>query len=556
MTFSFSVAPRGLIVILVFALVTLFANPSARADTPAPCKEADYKIATPTLIAVKCEEMDVSGFVGTGQLYDSPSALNTPLAVDIEVTPYPKARKWLIVKLKPQSASAPPFSLQPGKKYKVVLLLHRPMESFAADATPTPFDLDMSNTVVMSPAIAVSSKDQYEFLSHFAYKSGPEGPCTLQVQDFSGKTEALKAHDCTVRAPIPDATRVSSPTDLARAAESPEDLGSFQLTLDNGNKGTQQLPASLPNLIDIFDKPVKIDAKSQLVPEKAPASKDSSNYYVNFNYGAGKGSKPGWILDGKIAPVIGKLFRGYQFIPTASADVGINQISNLKYTDTINFGASLAHMYQPNDVLQGLLFKPGLTYESDREFDRHNLLGTTDLQFRFANLYNPRQRRNAIKYSEELKIAEAKKIPWTRANSKPVLLGYVLDFHIGFEAGGALKDTVVKASVGKATLPLPSYHIGRVVPQAHALFEIGRFSIDAVGTARYLTTAENTVLERPDHTLFLKRLHGWNAYGVISGSWNFDPAGHFAFTATYKDGFSPPKFSRVNTVQSGITLKY
>jgi len=56
--------------------------------------------------------------------------------------------------------------------------------------------------------------------------------------------------------------------------------------------------------------------------------------------------------------------------------------------------------------------------------------------------------------------------------------------------------------------------------------------------------------------LFLKRLHGWNAFGVISGSWNFDPAGHFAFTVAYKDGFSPPKFSRVNTVQSGITIKY
>lgn len=556
-----SVARGDLILVQVSVLVTLFASPSTRADTPAPCKETDYRIATPSLIAMRCEEKDVSGLVGTGKLYDSASAFTAPIPVDIKVTPYPDAREWLILELKPPSESAPQFFLQPRKKYKVVLSLHRPMESFAADAMPTTFDLDMSNTVVVSPLLAVSSQGQYEFVSHFAYKSGPDGACTLQVQDFSGRTNTLKASQCQVRAPIPDRGNVCSlqacsPADLARVAKTPEDLGSFQLTLDSGNKDTQQLPASVPNLIDIFGIPIKIDAKSQLMPEKAPASKDTSNYYANFNYGAGKGSKPGWIIDGKVAPTIGKLFHGYQFTPTALADVGFNQVSNLKYTDTINFGASFAHMYQPNDVLQGLLFKPGITYETDREFDRENLLATADLQFRFVNLYNPRERRNAIKYSNELKTAKAKKIPWTRANSKSVLLGYVLDFHTGIEAGGGLKDTTVKASVGKAKLPLPSYNIARIVPQAHALLEIGRFSIDSVGTARYLTTVEETVLERRDHSLFLKRLHGWNAYGVISSSWNFDPAGHFAITIAYKNGFAPPKFSRVNTVQSGITIKY
>jgi hypothetical protein len=119
-----------------------------------------------------------------------------------------------------------------------------------------------------------------------------------------------------------------------------------------------------------------------------------------------------------------------------------------------------------------------------------------------------------------------------------------------------LKDTTVKASVGKATPGLPSYNIARIVPQVHGLLELGRLSVDATGYVRYLATVENTVLERPDHTLFLKRLHGWNSHGVVSGSWNIDPAGHFAFTVAYKDGFAPPRFSRVNTVQSGITLKY
>jgi len=543
-----------LIAVAALALAVLFGTPALRADTPAPCTVSDYKVAAPTLVAVLCDEDDVSDLVGTGKLYDWPGSLNTPLPADIRVTPYPEAIQWLILELKPLASSAP-FSLQLGKKYKVVLALHRSTEALAPDVAPTTFDLEMTNTVPMGAALSLSEQGKWEFVSHLAYKSGPEGPCTLQVEDFNGMTESLKAGGCRVAAAIPDTKKVTSAADLARLVDTPENLGSFELVLDS-NKATQQLPFAVPGLLDIFGQPVKIDSKSQIVPEKAPASKDSSSYYVNLNYAAGKGSKPGWVLDGKIAPVIGELVHGYQVMPTATVDVGQNQVSNLKYADTINFGLSFGHMYKPNKVLQGLLFRPGVAYESDKEFDRHNLLATPDLLFRFVNLYNPRQRRSARKFAHEADIAKANKIPWTRANSKPVLWGYVLDFHTGMELGGALKDSTVKASIGKATQQLPSYHIARVVPIAHALLEIGRFSIDALGTARYLTTVENTVLERPDHTLFLKRLHGWNAFGVISGSWNFDPAGHFAFTVAYKDGFSPPKFSRVNTVQSGITIKY
>ena len=209
---------------------------------------------------------------------------------------------------------------------------------------------------------------------------------------------------------------------------------------------------------------------------------------------------------------------------------------------------------------------PGVAYESDKESDRHNLLAVPDLRFNFVGLYNPRQRRTLRKFSEELAYAQCKKIPpgvtdcppipWSPSNTKPELFGYALDFHAGIEAGSSLVDTVVKASSGKATMALPSYPIARIAPQVHGLFEIGRLNFDATATARYLTAVENTVLERRDHSLFLKRDHGWFGYGVLTSSWAFDPIGHFALTISYKNGFSPPKFARVNTVQSGITAKF
>jgi hypothetical protein len=305
-----------------------------------------------------------------------------------------------------------------------------------------------------------------------------------------------------------------------------------------------------------FGSAVKIDSKSQLVPEKAPATKDASSYYFNFNYAAGRGSKPGWVLDGKVSPAIGPLYHQFQFAPLATADVGQNQVSNITYTNLIDIGGSMSRMVELGSILQGLLFHPVITYETDKQFDRDNLFVAPDFRFNFAGLYNTRHRRTLSKFSRELQTAEKLKIPWTKADSKPVLTGYLLDFHVGTELGGALIDTTVTSSVGHNKLKLPSYDIARIVPQVHGTFEVGRFSLDATGTPRYLTTVENTVVELSDHSLVLKRLHGWEAIGVVTGSISIDAAGHFALTVTYKNGFSPPTYKRVNTVQSGITLKY
>jgi hypothetical protein len=539
---------------LVVGWLSLCSGGSAHSQANPLCTQTDYKIVSFGLIAVQCDE-DVSQLTGEGQLLDPTSGPAKPLVSSIPITPYEGASQWLILELSAGIPAIPTGPLQMGKKYTLALTLH-PLGGAAPSGTPaTTFGVEMSNTVTVAPTVSLSNTNTFEFSSHLAFGLGPGPSCTLHVEDFNGRTMDIKAHACKIPAPVSDPSHLKA-SDIRRLASSPENLGSFLLTLDSANKDTQQIPVAVVGLVDFSGKAVKLDSKSQLVPEKAPANKDTSSYYINFNYAAGRGSKPGWVLDGKIAPFIGKPLYGYQFAPSALADVGQNQVGSQKYTDTIDMGGSLAHMYRPGQLLKGFLVTLGATYETDREFDRHNLLATPDFRYNFAGLYNTRQRRSLEKFSREQDAAQARKIMWTRADSKPAFFGYNLEFHTGFELGGALKDTIVKASAGKATLSLPSYNIARIVPQVHGLLELGRFSVDAIGYARYLTSVENTVVERPDHTLFLKRWHGWNGYGVISGSWTFDPAGHFAFTVAYKDGFAPPKFNRVNTVQSGVTLKY
>jgi hypothetical protein len=533
-------------------LITLWALGSARtlsAQTPTFCSGADYRIATSTVLLIHCSE-DVSQFSVSGQLFlaDNPR----PIDAQINVRPYPHARQWLLVEVLPGPSGA---VFQQDQKYKLAMLPQPPVNQ----TTPTTVDIKMDNTIQVTPADATRTSSTFEFDSHVAFAQTPPNTCVLQVENFDRKTRDLQA-TCKTMVIL---NKGMSATQVLRGVRSPEEVGALFLTLDN-DKTEQQLPYAIPHLTDIFGRQVSIDAKSQLPAGKAPGTKDAASYYINFSHAGARGSKPAWILNGKIAPPLGPLYHGFQFSPLLTADVGQNQITGMKYADTIDLGFRFNRIFEPGTLLQGLLLTPGSTYETDKEFDRHNLLATVDVRYNFKNLYNTRQRRTLRKFANEMDIANCKKnppipctpIPWSLDNSKPSLYGYALDFHTGTEMGGSLIGTTIKASSGSATQALPTYHIVRIVPAVHALFELSRFSLDGVLTGRYLTTTENTAVEHPDHTLSLIALKAWKAYAVVTGTMNLDPAGHVAFTIAYKNGFSPPQFQRINAVQSGITFKY
>jgi hypothetical protein len=80
--------------------------------------------------------------------------------------------------------------------------------------------------------------------------------------------------------------------------------------------------------------------------------------------------------------------------------------------------------------------------------------------------------------------------------------------------------------------------------------------LDCTGTERYLATTENTVVQLQNNHLILEHLTGWKGYGVLTATFKPDQTGHLGITLTYKNGFAPPKFQRVNTVQAGVLLIY
>ena len=98
-------------------------------------------------------------------------------------------------------------------------------------------------------------------------------------------------------------------------------------------------------------------------------------------------------------------------------------------------------MFRPNTVLQGIFFSPGITFETDKELDRDNLLANPDLTYYFAGLYAPRRVRTLREFSKRQAIAKAHGITLAPETLPRARLGYTLDFHSGTEIGGALRDT-------------------------------------------------------------------------------------------------------------------
>jgi hypothetical protein len=144
--------------------------------------------------------------------------------------------------------------------------------------------------------------------------------------------------------------------------------------------------------------------------------------------------------------------------------------------------------------------------------------------------------------------------------------GFQLLTFFGTEIGGQRSAETVKSSDKKTSVTLPTYNIARLRPKVAFTYEYKQLSLTATIVPRYLFAAENVMREEkvPDPKnasnqiaqIYLSKAQGLRVYGEAGISWQFDPAGHYALTVNYKLGSLPPNFDYVNTVQSGITMKF
>ena len=534
-----------------------------------PCSQQEYRILTPTAVAIRCiDDVTVLGIAGgTGTLiFHGDSNYSQPKG-SVNISFFTTEKSWLLLTLSGANAR-----LEAEKKYTLSLTYNLRNGQTASGS----IDIDTTEAIAISPSVVDSAPKSFKAKSLVGLS------LTGNTLSFLARRGlVLQTHSCTI--PVLDGvnhvlptaatcstlTSLSSPTpstpDLA--AVDPEDVGIYDITLDEAPT-VPLIPGTFP-VKTIFGHSPKVDPKSRFSPKKAPATKDASQYYINFNWAAGVGAVPAWVLDGQITPRLW-MGHGFAFSPLAAADVGNNKLSGQTYTDTIDFGLTAQKPYffsrSSRRVLEELLFVPGVKHETDKEFDRENLLGTADVRYNFAGLYRTQAVGALQEYYQALQQYQNLKASGGAESTppyvpqvddfKPPLTGYALDFHTGIEAGSALVDTTVKASTGNAEANLPAYSIFRVVPQVHGLLELWKFSFDANMTGRYVALTENTVLETRTHSLNLTRVQGWKGILTLTNTFNLDPQGHLALNVTFKDGFAPPTYKRVNAVQAGLLLKY
>jgi hypothetical protein len=311
---------------------------------------------------------------------------------------------------------------------------------------------------------------------------------------------------------------------------------------------------------------VSFAAETKLSPAAPPTGKSDSTFYANVNMVAATGARFAWGLDGKIAQLIEPLGPGTITLLSATANTG-NNTSSIKgqtYSDSIDWTLPWTYQYfhgGDTPLAIGITFGPD--YNTDIEFDRKNFLAAVDSLWTWKKLYQPQSYRTSTKNGALVKYPDPTLKPF----------GYGLQFHAGFEGGGALIDTTQQASSGKATISVPAYNIARVVPQIRGLVQwepqktgtLGLLTFDDTIVSRYLFATENTVEQyiipasgsNPASIgLLLRPIGGWKAYNTLVGSWYPPNSANVAFTATYNDGFNPPKFSRVNSVTIGVTIMY
>jgi hypothetical protein len=432
-----------------------------------------------------------------------------------------------------------------------------------SEGTPQP-DLHVTtistkNTVTIVAKLLPSEPARFEVTSNVAFstdgkslavaKRDPDKvgrrkllPCKIPITTLTPDKTSIKAN-CSQLDPVTNAD-LSTLVTVDFSLVGIYDIAIYPLP------STALIPASLP-ILDIFGNTPHFDPKARFVRQNACATIQACQLYLNVNYTAGVGAVPAWVLDGKYGPT-STYIRQFALAPVLAADIGNNTIAGQTYTNTIDIGGTAQRVFLPGRTLQDLVLTFGPTYETDKQFDRDNLLAAFDLQFYFDHLYRTHQQKALQDYNNK-----AAAVPSLQLSDIPLrTVGYQVDFHAGMEVGGALADTTVDATKGSAKEVLPTYGIVRLVPQFHGLLQLGKVSVDELLVGRYLTTTENTIVQTPTNTLYLHTVRGWKGISTLTNCFAIDPQGNFNITVTFKDGFAPPNYKRVNAVQAGILIKY
>jgi hypothetical protein len=312
-------------------------------------------------------------------------------------------------------------------------------------------------------------------------------------------------------------------------------------------------------IVNIFGDDLTFDETSAGTGvQPAPQKKEDAWLWANGTITAGTGSAPAWVLDGLFTPPMWEFWlRGVQVTPVrVSANIGNNKIGGVAAKDVIDFEVP-SSMWLPPVVHDDLRLQvpASLTLETNRAFTHRNLLGVGDVIWDVRAL----NQSQAVRTAEAAASKEPFKMPPQGKFGKGGYesAGWMLQFHTGFEAGGALATATVTNPKTKATIGvLPTYSIARFVPQIDGLYQFREFSLESYLTGRYLFTTEHTAVNNKAGIPYLETVSGWKAVNVLTFSYTPGSSPHIKFNVAYTEGFSAPTYQRANGVKIGLAVAY
>lgn len=304
----------------------------------------------------------------------------------------------------------------------------------------------------------------------------------------------------------------------------------------------------LIGLRDLFGQ--EVVATGKLTAAKTPKGKDDAFVFAKGMFEStddSRGSKDTLALDLKVQP-IWQMTGRWMFRPELSANVSKN-------VPNASNAIRLAALFSNTTVRREGVFvaqtrTAGLTTETDRNFDRVNLLADLRWQPDFQGQYRAREAR---------RLSRAASLGKKPDEVAPLRTGYGYDLRIGLEAGASASPQTITKS--QQTIELDRFEILRLRPHLHAFYETGLFrdwqlTLDLSSTLRYLFETELTDTLSTGGTLLVREVDGFEPYIEATLALSFDPGQHLALALTYKNGAEPPTWAEVDKYSVGIVAKY
>jgi hypothetical protein len=539
------------------------------APTPLPCDaevaakgDDAYRVVTNRVVYLNCVRTDLLQLETTGQLFEGTGSDRAPVkGVTASAKLYQENDSWIRVEF--QSAAAA-HALEKGKDYELDLAPDQAANvTLAVDGKPAqvmgPFK-KLKVTFSTKPAAVIrggrasSLGSTFEVYSSLVLENFQKDEPRLIEVNSDGTKVVHEAETIAKGATLPPSREEGSHLEPRPFGDNPETFGRAAMTLTRDHLRRAKVTLEVENLRNCFGDTLVVH--NEVALDSVPKTKDDARWYVKFDHQMSADSKPGYAIETKLSPQLGPPGPwGLSWQPALNMDIGAGTVNNVKVNDTIIPSLGLTRLYRyDNQGLQALRETTALSFETNKEFNKANVVVDQDFQFFVGPLESPRLVRAWDNYNVRKKDPKEKDLKFS---SEMADWGAGIRLYAGLELGRAIMTQDVKAANSSDTVSVPVYSVARIRPKIAAYAEYKTTSLSVSFLPRYLLTTEYATRQPSDgKTITLYPVSGFQLYGEASLSIGLDEGGHVALSSTYKRGCQPPTFQSANTVQTGILLRY